>query len=58
MRDDNEHDLDLFWHALNYRTASTEHAQRCWEELEQCVSRIVAQSLRQQAEAVKRIIGI
>lgn len=36
-----EHEFDLHWHALNYRTASTEQAQAMWEELEACVERLV-----------------
>lgn len=33
---------DLFWHALNYRTAATQHAEGMWLELESCVARKVA----------------
>lgn len=35
------HYYDLFWHALNYRGASTEHAEFFWKELEACVERLV-----------------
>ena len=35
----NEHHDDLFWHALNYRTASSYDAQAMWMELEACVER-------------------
>lgn len=28
---------DLHWHALNYRTADTLDAHRCWQELERYV---------------------
>ena len=37
----NEHYDDLFWHALNYRTAATQNAQEMWKELEKCVERKV-----------------
>ena len=33
---------DLFWHALNYRTAATQHAEEMWQELAACVERKVA----------------
>lgn len=33
---------DLAWHALNYRTAATQHAQLMWVELEACVARKLA----------------
>jgi hypothetical protein len=33
---------DLGWHALNYRTAHTLHAEAMWRELEACVARKVA----------------
>jgi hypothetical protein len=42
---DNEHDYDLFWHALNYRGASSENAQLFWKELEACVERICERGL-------------
>ena len=32
---------DLFWHALNYRTAATQHAELMWQELLTCVERKV-----------------
>lgn len=35
-------DLDLFWHALNYRTAGTREADEMWQELQACVARLVA----------------
>jgi hypothetical protein len=35
-----DYSLNLHWHALNYRTASSQDAQRAWVELEACVSRI------------------
>jgi hypothetical protein len=46
--DDNQEDeyaLDLFWHALNYRGAASEHAPQMWIELEACVERIVADAV-------------
>jgi sugar (pentulose or hexulose) kinase len=38
---EDEHSLDLFWHALNYRTAATQHAEAMWQELEACVQRLI-----------------
>ena len=40
MTDDDE-SLNLHWHALNFRTASIDHAQHAWVELAACVERIV-----------------
>lgn len=38
-----EHDLDLYWHALNYRTAATlPEATAMWHELHACVERLIA----------------
>ena len=37
------HDADdLGWHALNYRTAHTVHAQEMWQALSACVERLTA----------------
>lgn len=33
---------DLFYHALNYRGAASEHAELFWKELESCVNRLIA----------------
>ena len=38
-----EHDNDIFWHALNYRTASTQHAEQMWQELDACINRLIAE---------------
>ena len=38
---DDEYKYDLFWHALNYRTAATEHAELYWQELQACVQRLI-----------------
>ncbi|MEN9490416.1 MAG: hypothetical protein RJA63_865 [Pseudomonadota bacterium] len=38
--DDEEHSLDLYWHALNYRTAGPLQAEQMWQELRDCVDRI------------------
>jgi hypothetical protein len=35
----NDEPDELHWHALNYRTAATEHAQAMWEKLEDFVER-------------------
>ncbi len=42
--DTHEHAYDLYWHALNYRGASSDNAESCWCELEMCVVRIVGRS--------------
>ena len=42
---DDEHSLDLFYHALNYRGASTAHAPGYWNDLEVCHKRIVEAEL-------------
>lgn len=36
-----EYDLDVFYHALNYRGAASHHADFHWHELEACVNRLV-----------------
>lgn len=47
-----EHIYDLFWYALNYRSADTKHAQQAWAELETCHRRIVEQVLRQYEDSL------
>jgi hypothetical protein len=37
-----EHFDDVFWHALNYRTAGPRQADAMWDELESCINRKVA----------------
>lgn len=32
---------DLYWHALNYRTAGPNEANMMWKELEACVDRLI-----------------
>ena len=32
---------DIFWHALNYRTAAIQNAEEMWLELNACVNRII-----------------
>ena len=39
---DTEYDLDLFYHAMNYRGATTQHAELFWKELQACVDRLLA----------------
>jgi hypothetical protein len=50
-----EYEYDLFWHAMNYRGAASEHAELAWKELEACVKRIVDRevedAVRAEAEA-------
>ena len=36
-----EEGMDLFYHALNYRGASTQNAEECWKELQACVDRLI-----------------
>lgn len=49
-----EHALNLFWHALNYRGAQTQHAELFWRELEACVQRMVdAATLAERERAAK-----
>lgn len=38
---EDEYAHDLFWHALNYRTAHPMDADRCWGELQDCVNRLI-----------------
>jgi hypothetical protein len=40
---EDEHKFDLYWHALNYRTAATlPEATEMWHRLHRCVECIVA----------------
>lgn len=41
---------DLFYHALNYRGAQSQHAELFWQELQACVDRLIAA----EREACKR----
>jgi phosphoglycerate dehydrogenase-like enzyme len=43
----NEYDFDLFYHAMNYRGASTQHAEAAWQELLACHERIVEREKQQ-----------
>ena len=36
-----EHENDIYWHALNFRTAATQHADQMWQELYACVKRLI-----------------
>ena len=38
---ENDTENDIFFHALNYRTASSENAHKMWLELEACINRSV-----------------
>lgn len=38
---DDDDDFNLHWHALNFRTASSDHAHACYLELVKCVSRLI-----------------
>jgi hypothetical protein len=45
-----EHSLDLYWHALNFRTVSAECADAVWLELQACVERIVQARMEREDE--------
>ena len=45
-----EHSLDLYWHALNYRSAATLDAEAAWVKLEACVERIVQDRMEREDE--------
>jgi hypothetical protein len=47
-----ENDNSLGWHALNYRTAHTMHAQAMYEELERYVREYGALCARQATESI------
>ena len=49
MSDDDLKD-DLAWHALNYRTAHTLHAEEMWQELQACVRRLIEQAVQKALE--------
>ena len=36
-----EEDNDLYWHALNFRTAENKNSERMWQELVSCVNRLI-----------------
>ncbi len=55
--EEHEHAYDLFWHALNYRGASSENAQACYEELEECVMRLIGKSVQDFAALGQHDIG-
>ena len=50
---DDEYKYDLFWHALNYRTAASEYAEELWQELDACVKRLIEKEIKgiRQADA-------
>lgn len=41
MKDDD----DIYYHAINYRTASVENAHEMWKALESCINRTVNKEL-------------
>lgn len=63
LKNDDE-DLDLRWHALNYRTADTRHAEAMWQELERYVENygeLCARMAREQereslAQSVEKLV--
>ena len=49
----------LHWHALNFRTAATEHADAMWQELEAFVERQIAAALaREWQTALKSAVSM
>jgi len=52
---ENESD-DLFWHALNYRTAATQHAEGMWQALVACVERKIASEREACAKSAENAI--
>jgi hypothetical protein len=38
---EDEHRLDLFYHAINYRGARTQEAEAMWNQLKLCVMRLL-----------------
>ena len=55
-----EYDLDLFYHALNYRSAQiTKHgggAHEAWLELEACVNRLIAREREECAKICAELV--
>jgi len=47
--DNRENDLE--WHALNYRTASSEDAHAMWLELEACVARLLTLEMQSRIDS-------
>ena len=45
---------DLYLNALNYRTASSEHADECWHALIRCVGRLI---IREREATRKQLNG-
>ena len=52
-----EQNNDIFWHALNYRTAATQHAEQMWQELAACVNRLIAEEREACANVCDKIAG-
>lgn len=50
-----DEDMDLFYHALNYRGASSEHAEFFWKELRACVDRLIASKQEDCANLCERL---
>jgi hypothetical protein len=50
----NEEEDSLAWHALNYRTASSEHAEFYWQELMRYVVRMLMEDRQNGQEEANR----
>jgi hypothetical protein len=61
MSEPDPYEFDLFWHALNYRTAATPEADAMWKKLDECVRKLKqrrAESVAERcAEYVEQKIG-
>jgi len=52
--EEDSHSLDLYWHALNYRTASARpFAELAWQELQACVERIIQDRMERADEQMR-----
>ena len=50
-------ELDLFYHALNYRGASTQNAELFWRELQNCVNRLIEAEREECAKVCEQQLG-
>lgn len=52
---DKHYEYNLFWHALNYRTAMASEANDFWKELVACHERILARELAAKKEDYAKV---
>ena len=55
MTTPDEYSEDLFWHALNYRTASIANSNAMWQELAACVLRKIDAAVVSEREACAKV---